>query len=727
MLLVTFSFSKAQVAIIPDTNFENTLLYNALVDINDDGIYDGNADLNNDGVLQISELEVITELNIGYKMITSLEGIHYFTNLKKLICRSNNLNSLDLSQNLNLIELECQSNSLTNLNIAQNTALKILSASYNQLSNIDISQNIGLETLYLKYNGVANLNITDHVNLIQLDLSNNLLVNLDVSQNVSLELLYCHENQITSIDVSQNIDLKELACADNQLSSLFIKNGSELEFLHFANNPNLAYICADDIEMISVQTKLDDSGYLNCVLNSYCSFVPGGGYYEITGESTLDSNNDGCDLSDPVFPNLKFNLTNGVINGSVIANETGNFNLPVSLGSHTITPQLENPTYFAVSPTSIVVDFPTDTSPYNQDFCVTPNGVFNDLEISILPVTEARPGFDTDYKIVYKNKGNTILSGSVDFAFNDDLMDLVSALPVADVQNTGSLSWDYTNLQPFETRTVAFTMNINTPTDPSFPVLGDDVLDFTATINPVSGDETPADNVFELHQTVVNSYDPNDKTCLEGVTIAPSEVGAYVHYVIRFENTGSASAINIVVKDVIDVAKYDVSSLIPLHGSHSYVTRIRETNIVEFIFENINLPFDNANNDGYVAFKIKTQPTLVLNDMFENNAEIYFDYNAPIITNVAQTTVAVLGLADYEIDNSIGVHPNPAKDVVYIQGKNNLKEITVFDVNGRVLNSTSVVGTQLETALDVTKLTQGIYFVRVVSSKGQFVSKLIKE
>jgi len=86
-----------------------------------------------------------------------------------------------------------------------------------------------------------------------------------------------------------------------------------------------------------------------------------------------------------------------------------------------------------------------------------------------------------------------------------------------------------------------------------------------------------------------------------------------------------------------------------------------------------------------------------------------------------------LDIADYVFDVSIGMHPNPAKEMVYIQGKNNFKEITIFDVNGRVLNSVSVVGTQLETALDITKLTQGIYFVRVVSSKGQFVSKLIKE
>jgi hypothetical protein len=100
---------------------------------------------------------------------------------------------------------------------------------------------------------------------------------------------------------------------------------------------------------------------------------------------------------------------------------------------------------------------------------------------------------------------------------------------------------------------------------------------------------------------------------------------------IRFENKGTAEAQNVVVKDMIDTSKFDVSSLVVTQGSHPFVTRITETNKVEFIFENINLPFDDATNDGYVAFKIKTKPSLVVGDSFSNTASIYFDYNFPIV------------------------------------------------------------------------------------------------
>ncbi len=63
--------------------------------------------------------------------------------------------------------------------------------------------------------------------------------------------------------------------------------------------------------------------------------------------------------------------------------------------------------------------------------------------------------------------------------------------------------------------------------------------------------------------------------------------------------------------------------------------KLQHNNKVEFIFENINLPFDDANNDGFVAFKIKTKSSLVLGDTFSNSANIYFDYNFPIVTNTA--------------------------------------------------------------------------------------------
>jgi len=496
---------------------------------------------------------------------------------------------------------------------------------------------------------------------------------------------------------------------------------------NFSNCPKLQYICGDESELEAISQKIASYNYTNCVVGSYCSFVPGGTFYTIQGTDKYDSNNDGCDVLDLPLSNLKFSISDGTISGSTIANTKGNYVIPVQAGTHTITPALESPSYFTVSPTNTVVTFPTQTSPFTQDFCVTANGVHSDLEVSVFPTTRARAGFDASYKIIYKNKGTNTQSGSVKLSFDDSVLDLVAANPVVTSQNTNNLSWNFIDLKPFETREITVTININGPMETP-AINGGDKLDYTATITSTLTDETPTDNTFTLNQTVVNAFDPNDKTCLEGSTIAPSAVGRYVHYLIRFENKGTAEAQNVVVKDMIDTLKFDVNSLVVTQGSHPFVTRITETNKVEFIFENINLPFDDTTNDGYVAFKIKTKPSLVVGDSFSNTASIYFDYNFPIVTNTSTTSVLQsLGNQDFEFSTYFSVHPNPARQVLNIDVKKQIEVsfIAIYNILGQQL--LVIPNAQQTKQVDVSSLKTGNYFIKLTSDKGTSVGKFVKE
>lgn len=301
-------------------------------------------------------------------------------------------------------------------------------------------------------------------------------------------------------------------------------------------------------------------------------------------------------------------------------------------------------------------------------------------------------------------------------------MDYLNATASPNSQSTGLLNWNFTNLLPFETREITVTLTLNTPTQT--PALNSgDTLHYTAQING-STDETPLDNTFVLNQAVVNSFDPNDKTCLEGTSIAQAKVGDYVHYLIRFENTGTANAQNIVVKDEIDASKYDISSLAALSGSHNFVTRITG-NVVEFIFENIQLPFDNATNDGYVTFKIKTKSTLGLGDSFSNTAKIYFDYNAPIVTNTYTTNIQnVLATSGTSKENKdITIYPNPVKDVLYIQSKTEIVKAEVYDAAGRIITSANVKGN----SVNVSELAKGSYIIRLSSKDKTVIQKFIKD
>lgn len=669
--------------------------------------------------LNVSGLTSMSGLSFDNNPITNID-LSSLTGLSNLICHSTLLTELDVSNSLLLSSIDCSFGVLTTLDLSNKPNLINVFCNNNYLLNLNLSNSINIDTLYCQNNQLVSLDVSDLVGLTWLRCGYNLLTSLDVSNSPEIEELNCRDNQLTTLNLMNQTTLNTFNCYQNQITTLFMKNGTTEQGSSLGNNP-FQYICADEADINGVL-----SNYVNtCVINSYCSFTPGGVFYIINGTNVIDGNNNGCDASDESLPNLKFNITNGTQTGILISNQSGEYSIPVQAGTHTITPVLENPTYFNITPASVEVAFPATTSPFTQNFCITPNGLHPDLEVVILPTSPAIPGFDADYKIILKNKGNIQQSGSVSFAYDDAILDYIIANPLFTTQGTGSLTWDFTNLEPFETRKINLTLNVNSPMETP-AVNADDVLNYTASITSEATDELPLDNTFSLPQIVVNSFDPNDKTCLEGTSITPDMIGKYVHYMIRFENTGTFAAQNIVVKDMIDTAKFDVSSLVALNGSHSYVTRITD-NKVEFIFENINLPFDDANNDGYVVFKIKTLPTLVLGDSFSNSASIYFDYNFPIITDPAVTTFAVLGTEDFEFNNYFALYPNPTNGVLNITSKQAiaLQSINIYNTLGQMV--VSVPNAKGVSSVDVSSLSTGNYFIKAVSDKGTSNAKFIKQ
>lgn len=675
--------------------------------------------------LDVSSNTSLTTLNCYQNQLTSLNVSN--TALTFLECSQNKLTSLDVNSNKTLTSLICSYNQITSLNVSNNKALIDLQCHFNRLTNLDLSSNIALKYLYCFNNQLTSLDLSNNTALNDLQCYFNLLTSLDVNSNTALFNLQCYNNQLISLNVSNNILLNILECNSNKLTSLFIKNGKNEAILKFSNNPNLQYICADEGQISDVQNKINSYGYvLSCHVNSYCSFIPGGLFYTFQGTNKFDTNSNGCDGLDNFIPKMKFIFAGSTFNGNIISNTTGFYSTSVQAGTHTITPVFENPAYFNVSPTTATITFPATTSPFVQDFCITANGVHPDLEITLLLLNRARPGFDSIFKIVYKNKGNTTQSGSVNLVFDDAVLDLIVANPITTTQTTNNLSWNFTNLLPFETREIIFTLNVNSPVE--IPAVNNgDILAFKATINSSANDETPIDNTFVFNQTVVNSFDPNDKTCLEGTTITPSLIGQYVHYIIRFENNGTANAQNIVVKDMIDLSKFDISTLIPINASHSFVTNVSAGNKVEFIFENITLPFDDANNDGYIAFKIKTLPTLVVGNTFTNDASIYFDYNFPVVTKLASSTFKTLGTPDFEFSNYFTLYPNPVKSVLNIGSKETIevKSISIYDNLGQLI--LVIPNAEKISEIDVSSLTIGNYFIKINSDKGSSNTRFIKE
>ncbi|MBL0012923.1 MAG: T9SS type A sorting domain-containing protein [Flavobacterium sp.] len=728
LLVFLITSMQAQIVNIPDANFKQILVSanydNQIASANEGGAY-MTIDSNNDGEIQMGEALMVRGLNLEGYGISNLTGIEYFTNLINLSCKNNNLTQLDLSTLNHLSGLSCSYNQLTSLVLPP--WIWYLYCDNNQLVSLDLTNSPHVINFDCSNNVLTSLTFApDNYYLMHIFCDNNQLTTLNTDELHKLYTVRCRNNAITSLDFQYNPFFWALLCNDNNLNFINLKNGTNMidESISnaFYNNPNLRSICVDDTEQDFIQDLLTQSEMLNVSVSSYCSFSPGGSYNTIAGSVRFDTNEDGCSLSDPVLQNMKIDITDGVSSGAAFTSLNGIYTFYVQQPNLTLTPVFENSLYFTVDPIDATIDFLSNNfSTQLQDFCVKPIGFHPDIEVIISPLTNARPGFNASYQITYKNKGNYAYSeGIVGFQFDDTVLDFVSASEIPFTQAAGQINWNFTNLMPFESRSIEVTLNLNGPIE--IPAVNiDDILNFTVSSFPSEVDETPLDNSFTFQQTVVGSFDPNDKTCLEGNVISTEMIGNYLHYNINFENTGTAAAEKIVVKDIIDTTKFDISTLQVLNISHAAITKV-SGNKVEFMFDNINLlPAAHGN----IVFKLKTKSDLAIGSTVSNKADIYFDYNFPIETNTATSTFQLLNNTAFEIDDSITVYPNPAKNQITVNAKNTINSMQLFDVQGRIINTSLVNDRKLD--FDISSYSNGIYFLKVTTDKGIKTQKIIKD
>ncbi|MCQ2533799.1 MAG: DUF4214 domain-containing protein [Clostridia bacterium] len=235
-----------------------------------------------DSVLSQAEIDSVNYIEVCERGIKSLQGIEHFTALTDLLCGDNELTSLDVSKNIQLVKLSCYNNQLTSLDISKNEKLEDLNCESNQLINLNVSKNTELYSLSCGENELVSLDISKNVKLVFLGCDYSKLTNLDVTKNINLTTLICFGNQLTSLDVSKNITLTDLECYENKITSLDVtKNinledlicfGNQLTNLDVSKNTKLIRLQCDDNQLtsldVSKNTKLTD---LYCSINQLTS------------------------------------------------------------------------------------------------------------------------------------------------------------------------------------------------------------------------------------------------------------------------------------------------------------------------------------------------------------------------------------------------------------------------------------------------------------------------
>jgi len=140
----------------------------------------------------------------------------------------------------------------------------------------------------------------------------------------------------------------------------------------------------------------------------------------------------------------------------------------------------------------------------------------------------------------------------------------------------------------------------------------------------------------------------------------------------------------------------DLTTFQPTTSSHPFRVTLHESGLVKFTFSNILLPDSTTNeplSHGFVKYEIQPKANLPENTLVENFANIFFDFNPPIITNqTVNTLVSLLPTSTEDLNQKprhVSVAPNPFSEwtTMAVEGLDHPEQynIHLFDITGRVI------------------------------------------
>ena len=247
-----------------------------------------------------------------------------------------------------------------------------------------------------------------------------------------------------------------------------------------------------------------------------------------------------------------------------------------------------------------------------------------------------------------------------------------------------------------------------------------------------------ADPIVDIYCGTVTGngipHDPNDKTGYPNGYSTEHYINSnqQLQYVIRFQNTGTDTAFNVLILDTLDF-DLNISTVVSGVASHPYEFRMYGPRVLEWRFNNIMLPDSAANlegSNGFVTFHVEQLTDLLPGTIINNDADVYFDTEAPVTTNETWHTIyngffAVAGVNELDVEGTLfKVYPNPVNGQLTIEsGKMTSEHYQVFDQMGKKILSGKLSFPM--TTIDASSMNQGVYFIQIGENKSN-TFKIVK-
>lgn len=349
-----------------------------------------------------------------------------------------------------------------------------------------------------------------------------------------------------------------------------------------------------------------------------------------------------------------------------------------------------------------------------------------DLGIDFNLAQRFRPGFGNTVFVHIKNWGTLQTNAQVWLTMPQKIQ-FLAATPAPSHFSGDTIFWEIQDLLRFENRPIEVSVLLDGT------VWIGEKLNLAVHVSPTSAADLDGSNNFvERQESVVSSFDPNDKDCEpERLTEKTVLSRQRLIYTVRFQNTGNFPATFVRILDSLDLTALDISSLQILGASHQMSWALHRQNVLEFFFGNIHLPDssrDEAGSHGFVRFSILPKNSLKLGDFAQNRAFIYFDFNAPVLTNTVKTLVQLPDLTSAPITEAFDfeLSPNPGAGpfrLIFSGQLSESVEVSVSDVFGRTVWLDQTMN--LVEPLRLPEFRAGNYWVSIRCGGGPVSKKLV--